>query len=41
MANNSRYNMLFEPVRIGPKHAGNRFYQTPYCGGYRDPSTVV
>ena len=38
-----RYDILFEPVRIGPKLAKNRFYQVPHCngGGYRDPSAVV
>ncbi|CAN5403024.1 NAD(P)-binding protein [soil metagenome] len=35
-----RYDILFEPVRIGPKMAKNRFYQVPHCNGagYRDPS---
>jgi len=39
----ARYDILFEPVRIGPKVAKNRFYQVPHCngGGYRDPSAVV
>ena len=39
----SRYDILFEPMRIGPKVAKNRFYQVPQCngGGYRDPSAVV
>ncbi len=39
----TRYDVLFEPVRIGPKLAKNRFYQVPHCngGGYRDPSAVV
>lgn len=39
----SRYDILFEPVRIGPKLARNRFYQVPHCngGGYRDPSAVA
>jgi len=38
-----RHAVLFEPVRIGPKIAKNRFYQVPHCngGGYRDPSAVV
>ena len=38
-----RYDILFEPVRIGPKVAKNRFFQVPHCngGGYRDPSAVV
>ncbi|OYU17251.1 MAG: NADH:flavin oxidoreductase [Rhodobacteraceae bacterium PARR1] len=39
----SQYDILFEPVRIGPKLAKNRFYQVPHCngGGYRDPSAVA
>jgi dimethylamine/trimethylamine dehydrogenase len=28
-----RFDILFEPVRIGPKTARNRFYQTPHCNG--------
>ncbi len=38
-----RYDILFEPVRIGPKLAKNRFFQVPHCngGGWRDPSAVV
>jgi len=31
----SRYDVLFEPVRIGPKVAPNRFYQVPHCAGSR------
>jgi len=39
----ARYDILFEPLHIGPKLAPNRFYQVPHCngGGYRDPSAVV
>jgi dimethylamine/trimethylamine dehydrogenase len=35
-----RYDILFEPVRIGPLTAKNRFFQVPHCNGmgYRDPS---
>ena len=29
----SRYDVLFEPVKIGPKTAKNRFYQVPHCSG--------
>jgi dimethylamine/trimethylamine dehydrogenase len=29
----SRYDILFEPVRIGPKTTKNRFYQVPHCNG--------
>ena len=28
-----RHDILFEPVRIGPVTAKNRFYQTPHCNG--------
>ncbi len=36
----SRYDVLFEPVRIGPLTTKNRFFQVPHCNGmgYRDPS---
>jgi len=39
----SRYDILFEPVRIGSFTAKNRFYQVPHCngGGYRDPSAAA
>ncbi|MDE0162927.1 MAG: FAD-dependent oxidoreductase [Acidimicrobiaceae bacterium] len=35
-----RYDVLFEPVRIGPLVAKNRFFQVPHCNGmgYRDPA---
>ena len=33
MSRNSRYDILFEPVRIGPVTAPNRFYQTPHATG--------
>ena len=38
-----RYDILFEPVKIGPVTAKNRFYQVPHCngGGYRDPSAAA
>lgn len=38
-----RYDILFEPVKIGPLTARNRFYQVPHCngGGYRDPSAAA
>ena len=39
----ARYDILFEPVTIGPVTAKNRFYQVPHCngGGYRDPSAAA
>ena len=38
-----RYDVLFEPLAIGPVTAKNRFYQVPHCngGGYRDPSAAA
>ena len=43
MTRDSRYNILFEPMDIGPVTAKNRFYQVPHCngGGYRDPSAAA
>jgi dimethylamine/trimethylamine dehydrogenase len=43
MSRDSRYDILFEPVAIGPVTAKNRFYQVPHCngGGYRDPSAAA
>jgi dimethylamine/trimethylamine dehydrogenase len=29
-----KYDVLFEPVRIGSKVMRNRFYQTPHCSGF-------
>lgn len=31
-----RHDILFEPVRIGPKVLRNRFYQVPHCSGFGD-----
>ncbi len=33
MARDSRYDILFEPVRIGPVTAPNRFYAVPHAAG--------
>ena len=43
MARNPRYDILFEPVKIGPVTAKNRFYQVPHCSGmgYRMPRSVA
>ncbi len=32
-ARDPRYDVLFEPVRIGPVVARNRFFQVPHCNG--------
>jgi hypothetical protein len=39
----SRYNPLFEPVKIGPVTAPNRFYQVPHCSGmgYQRPQMMA
>ncbi len=40
-----RYDLLFEPLRIGPVTARNRFYQAPHCNGmgrnYPTPMAVM
>ncbi len=38
-----RYDILFEPVKIGPVTARNRFYQVPHCNGmgHRNPSSTA
>ena len=43
MTRDPRYDVLFEPVRIGPHIARNRFYQVPHCNGmgYRDASALA
>jgi dimethylamine/trimethylamine dehydrogenase len=33
MQRDPRYDILFEPVRIGPVTTKNRFYQVPHCNG--------
>jgi dimethylamine/trimethylamine dehydrogenase len=33
MTREPRYDVLFEPVQIGPVTAPNRFYQVPHCNG--------
>ncbi len=34
MTVSDRYAILFEPVKIGPVTARNRFYQVPHCNGF-------
>ncbi|MBW2231598.1 MAG: FAD-dependent oxidoreductase [Deltaproteobacteria bacterium] len=43
MSRDPRFDILFEPVEIGPVTAPNRFYQVPHCTGmgYRRPQTVA
>src|SRR5208282_5792349 len=33
VARDSKYDVLFEPIQIGPKTLRNRFYQVPHCIG--------
>ena len=43
MGRDPRYDVLFEPVKIGPVTTKNRFYQVPHCNGmgYRDPTALA
>ena len=43
MTRDRRYDILFEPVRIGPVTARNRFYQVPHCTGigWTQPETLA
>jgi dimethylamine/trimethylamine dehydrogenase len=36
VARPAKYDILFDPVPIGPKTLKNRFYQTPHCTGFGD-----
>ncbi len=33
MSRDPRYDVLFEPVKIGPHTARNRFFQVAHCNG--------
>ena len=43
MSRDSRFDILFEPVTIGPVTARNRFYQVPHCNGmgHRYPMAIA
>jgi len=43
MPRDPRFDILFEPVQIGPVTAPNRFYQVPHCTGmgYRRPQSLA
>ncbi|MCY1127296.1 FAD-dependent oxidoreductase [Frigidibacter sp. RF13] len=41
MARTARYDLLFEPVRIGPKLAKNRFFQVPHASGMTNANPHV
>jgi dimethylamine/trimethylamine dehydrogenase len=34
MARDGKYDILFEPVQVGPKTMRNRFYKTPHCTSF-------
>ena len=43
MSRDKRYDILFEPVQIGPITTKNRFYQVPHCNGmgHRFPKAMA
>ncbi len=41
MDSHSRYDILFEPVKIGPVTAPNRFYQVPHASGMTEANPRV
>lgn len=43
MARDPRFDVLFEPVPLGPVTARNRFFQVPHCNGmgHRDPNALA
>ena len=43
MPRNPRFDILFEPVKLGPVTAPNRFYQVPHCTGmgYQLPQSLA
>ncbi|MEA3196771.1 MAG: dimethylamine/trimethylamine dehydrogenase, partial [Gammaproteobacteria bacterium] len=34
MARDPKHDILFQPIKIGPKTLRNRFYQVPHCTGF-------
>ena len=34
MPRDPKFDVLFEPIRIGPKTLKNRFYKTPHCTNF-------
>ncbi len=43
MARNPYFDILFEPVKIGPVTTKNRFYRVPHCSGmgYKMPNMLA
>jgi dimethylamine/trimethylamine dehydrogenase len=33
MTRHAKYDVLFEPIQLGPKTLPNRFWQVPHCNG--------
>ena len=33
MAREKRHDILFQPIKLGPKVLKNRFWQVPHCNG--------
>ena len=33
MSRDPKYDILFEPIQLGPKQLRNRFWQVPHCNG--------
>ena len=41
MPREAKYDILFEPVPVGPKTLKNRFWQVPHCNGAGSDVTVI
>ena len=43
MKRDPRFDILFEPVKIGPVTSKNRFFQVPHCNGmgYLRPNSLA
>ena len=41
MPRDPRFDLLFEPVKIGPKVAPNRFFQVPHASGMTNAAPRV
>ena len=40
MSRDPRFDILFQPMKIGPKLARNRFFQVPHASGMTNADTV-
>ena len=41
MSRDPRFDLLFQPVKIGPKTARNRFFQVPHASGMTNAAPYV